>query len=218
VVLDTGAKTIHLVPGLENRGLHPDVMRGEETQIVGVLALQPHLGDRSLLVLPGTHCKWVTVEQERVTRFTTYLTGELFAMLRDHSILGRPAKESGQPAGPDALDQDAFVRGVHAVRDGGAAGVAPRLFSTRSLFLAGVLTAPQTIDYLSGMLIGEEIRSVLADLAGESCPPLVLLGAPSLCERYRLALAESGIDTVNVMNETGPSGLWRIATAAGLVT
>lgn len=217
VAFDTGCGRIHLVPGLSQAGPLPDVMRGEEMQIIGALALEPDLAVGSLFVLPGTHCKWATIAQGRVTRFTTYLTGELFAMLRDHSIIGRPAKEAGVVAQSGILDRDAFARGVRAARESEAVGVAPRLFSTRSLFLTGDLTVSQTLDYLSGLLIGEEIRSVLAELGAAACPPLVILGDPALCDRYRLALVTFGIDRVRVLNETGPLGLWRIAVAAGLV-
>ncbi len=208
--------TIHLVPGLSQGGPFPDVMRGEEMQIVGALAREPELAVASLLVVPGTHCKWATVAAGRVTRFTTYLTGELFALLRDHSIIGRPAKEAGVADQPGGCKRAVFLQGVQAARASGAAGIAARLFSTRSLFLAGELPVEQTLDYLSGLLIGEEIRSVLAEL-GSACPPLVLLGAPTLCDRYQLALAAFGLDTVRLFNETGPLGLWQIAQAAGLV-
>ena len=226
VAFDSGCGTIHLVPGLMQGGSLPDVMRGEEMQIVGVLAMQPALAERSLLVLPGTHCKWAVVEQGRVVRFTTYLTGELFAMLRDHSIIGRPAKEMGATAtatGPD-FDREAFTRGVRSAHESGVVGIAPRLFTARSLFLTGSLTAPQTLDYLSGLLIGEEIRSVIAGLAEAArpaivhCPAIVLLGDPTLCNRYQLALSQFGIVDVQALNETGPLGLWRIGEAAGLVT
>ena len=223
VAFDSGCGTIHLVPGLMQGGSLPDVMRGEEMQIVGVLAMQPALAERSLLVLPGTHCKWAVVEQGRVVRFTTYLTGELFAMLRDHSIIGRPAKEmGGMSTGPE-FDHEAFTRGVRSARESDAAGIAPRLFTARSLFLTGGLTATQTLDYLSGLLVGEEIRSVAAGLAESAgsaiirCPSIILLGDPTLCNRYRLALAQFGIDDVQTLNETGPLGLWRIGEAAGLV-
>jgi 2-dehydro-3-deoxygalactonokinase len=194
----------------------PDVMRGEEMQIVGVLAMQPALAERSLLVLPGTHCKWAAVERGRVVRFTTYLTGELFAMLRDHSIVGRPAKEARVRDGAPGFDELAFTRGIKTARDSGAAGVASRLFTTRSLFLTGDITATQTLDYLSGLLIGEEIRSATVGLTDAAWPAIVLLGDPTLCERYRLALATFGIDTVKALNETGPMGLWRIGQAASL--
>jgi 2-dehydro-3-deoxygalactonokinase len=217
VAFDSGCGTIHLVPGLSQGGPFPDVMRGEEMQIIGALALEPALAAASLFVLPGTHCKWATIAEGRVTRFTTYLTGELFAMLRDHSILGRPAKEAGVVAQPGIVDRDAFAKGVQAARESEAVGVAPRLFSTRSLFLNGDLTVSQTLDYLSGLLIGDEIRSVLAELGAAACPPLVLLGDPALCDRYRLALATFGIDRVRALDETGPLGLWQIAVAAGLV-
>ena len=150
-------------------------------------------------------------------RFTTYLTGELFALLRDHSIIGRPAKEMGATTTGPEFDREAFTRGVRSAHESGAVGIAPRLFTARSLFLTGALTAPQTLDYLSGLLIGEEIRSVVAGLRDAACPSIALLGDPTLCNRYRLALSQFGIDDVQALNETGPLGLWRIGEAAGLV-
>lgn len=217
VAFDTGVGTIHLVPGLIQREPLPDVMRGEEMQIVGALAMQPRLAERSLLVLPGTHCKWAVVERGRVVRFTTYLTGELFAMLRDHSIIGRPAKEARAIATGVAFDREAFTRGVRSARESGAAGMTPRLFTARSLFLTGELAATQTLDYLSGLLIGEEIRGAVVGLPLADCPAIMLLGDPTLCDRYRLALSQFGIDAVHPLNDTGPLGLWQIGQAAGLV-
>jgi len=218
VPFDGGCGTLHFVPGLMQGGMLPDVMRGEEMQIIGGLAIEPSLAVESLFVLPGTHCKWAEIRGGRVVRFTTYLTGELYAMLRDHSIIGRPAKESGAVTATDPAAADAaFRRGLQAARESGAEGMAGRLFSTRSLFLMGELSAPQTLDYLSGVLIGEEIRSVIAGLNGAVCPPLVLLGDPGLCDRYRVALAAFGIDRVRALNETGPAGLWQIARTAGLL-
>lgn len=216
VPFDSPCGRIHLVPGLARAGEFPDVMRGEEVQIVGALAADPAIATASLLVLPGTHCKWATVEKGLVTRFTTYLTGELFAMLRSHSIIGRPARDAAlEPGGPGT--EAAFRRGVRVAREAGGEGIAGRLFTTRSLFLVGDLPLEHTLDYLSGLLIGDEIRSVVAGLRGMDCPPLVLIGAAALCDRYRLALAEFGIECVRVAAETGPAGQWRIAVAAGLV-
>lgn len=205
---------MHFVPGLMQGGSAPDVMRGEEAQIMGALEREPALAVDSLVVLPGTHCKWARIQDGRVTGFTTYLTGELFAMLRDHSIVGRPAR--GAEGGPDASRAAAFRRGLAAARASGAAGIAGRLFTTRSLFLCGDLAAADSLDYLSGLLVGEELRSVLATLGG-SCPPCVLVGDPALCSRYREACAEFGIESARSLDDTGPLGLWRIATAAGLV-
>lgn len=216
VAFDGGCGTVHIVPGLRQGGGLPDVMRGEETQILGALAIEPELAAASLFVLPGTHCKWADIRAGRVVRFTTYITGELFAVLRDHSLMGRPAHEAvAQPADAAAAVADAsFRRGLKTAHDSGAEGMTGRLFTTRSLFLNGELSALQTLDYLSGLLIGEEIRSVIAGLHGRPCPPIVLLGAAGLCDRYRVALEEFGIDRVRTLDETGPAGLWQIAKAS----
>jgi 2-dehydro-3-deoxygalactonokinase len=216
LAFDTGCGTLHIVPGVMQRGELPNVLRGEETQILGALALEPALADHSLLVLPGTHSKWVSICKGRIERFATYMTGELFAVLRDHSILGRPARDSG-PAAGGPMHDEAFRRGLRVARESGSEGVACRLFTTRSLFLAGDLPAAQTLDYLSGLLIGEEIRSVVAELGGAARPPLVLIGEPALCGRYAAALKESGCNRVRILENTAPAGLWQIAGAAGLL-
>lgn len=219
VPFDSVCGMLHLVPGLSQSGESPDVMRGEETQIVGAISREPRLAGDSLLVLPGTHCKWARVSDGRVTRFTTHLTGELFAMLRDHSIIGRPAREAAKDGALVTEPYDAaFVRGVHVVRDGGAAGVAGKLFTTRSLYLAGDLQVAETLDYLSGLLIGEELRSVRAGLGDAGWPPCVLLGEPALCGRYRDALVEYGAVDVRLLEDTGPAGLWHLASVAGIVS
>jgi len=219
VAFDGGCGTLHIVPGLIQGGGLPDVMRGEETQIMGALAIDPELAAASLFVLPGTHCKWADIRSGRIVRFTTYITGELYALLRDHSILGRPAKEVvAQPADAAYAVADAsFRRGLKTALDSGAEGIAGRLFTTRSLFLNGALSAAQTLDYLSGLLVGEEIRSVIAGMDGRPCPPIVLLGDAGLCDRYRIALTEFGINRVRTLNETCPAGLWQIASAARLL-
>lgn len=218
VPFDSECGRLHMVPGIDQAGDAPDVMRGEEAQIVGAIVREPSLAKESLLVLPGTHCKWARIRDGRIVRFTTYLTGELFAMLRDHSIIGRPARDTAKDAtATTPACGVAFVRGVRTARDGGAAGIAGKLFTTRSLYLAGDLQVADTLDYLSGLLIGEELRSVLASLASSHWPPCVLLGDPTLCSRYREALAEFGAEDVRSLDDTGPVGLWHIALAAGLV-
>lgn len=205
---------VHLVPGLVQHGESADVMRGEETQIAGALAQEPVLAADSLFVLPGTHCKWARVADGRVTRFTTYITGELFALLRDHSLLGRPARDAA--SGTTATAAAAFHRGLDAVRASGAAGGSAKLFTARSLFLAGDLAAGDVLDYLSGLLVGEELRSVLAGLNAER-PPCVVIGDAALAARYRTALAAFGLADARVLDDTAPAGLWTIALAAGLV-
>jgi len=228
VAFETPVGVVHLVPGLRQGGRHPDVMRGEEVQIAGALEADPSLVTGARMVLPGTHCKWATIRDGAVTGFTTYLTGELFAMLRDHSIVGRPARDArlaGAGATQPSVAEAAFVRGVRMARESGRRGIAGRLFTTRSLWLVGDLPVGQTLDYLSGLLVGEELRSALAG-GDESAPgganhgdaaPIVLIGDAMLCARHRLALGEFGVADVRVANDTGPTGLWTIATAAGLV-
>jgi 2-dehydro-3-deoxygalactonokinase len=206
---------VHIVPGLVQEGESADVMRGEETQITGAISLEPALAVDSLFILPGTHCKWAHVRGGHVTHFTTYITGELFALLRDHSLLGRPARDAA--AGTPAAATAAFGRGLDAARASGAGGAMAKLFTARSLFLAGRLAAADVLDYLSGLLVGEEVRSVLANLGPER-PPCVVIGDATLAARYRTALAAFGMADARVLDDTAPAGLWAIALAAGLVT
>ena len=136
-----------IAPGLTCRdeaGI-PDVIRGEETQILGVL---DQLGaGRHTICLPGTHSKWVEVENSRIVRFSTHMTGEAFAVFKAHSILGRMMKDG-------VTDQDAFADGVRRSADGG--GMLHHLFGVRSRGLFGELQESASASYLSGLLIGHE--------------------------------------------------------------
>lgn len=200
---------LHLVPGVRLGGVRPDVMRGEETQVIGLLALQPALTERASLVMPGTHSKWVRVQAGRIVDFHTYMTGELFALLREHSILGRPAREAG--GGP--ASDEAFERGVGAVRAAGAAGASAVLFSARALVLDGQLRAGDSLEYLSGLLVGEELRCALLD---EDAAAPVLVGDAALCARYRRALALFDRDSQTPGEGAAAAGSWQIARQAGL--
>ena len=199
-------RQLWIVPGVRQPGDRPDVMRGEETQIAGALALRPELSADARIVLPGTHSKWARVSAGRIASFTTYMTGELFAVLRDHSILGRAA---GSDAGRDG--DSAFLRGVDAAR--GADGIAPLLFSARALVLTGGIAPEDALDYLSGLLIGDELRSALTEPG--AAPRLI--GEPALAARYAGALARFGFDGAEAIPDTAAAGLWRIAVAAGIV-
>ena len=213
--------TIHIVPGVLERGELPNVMRGEETQIFGALAgLLPasaHDADGAgeLIGLPGTHAKWAVARGARIERFHTFMTGEVFAALRDHTILGRTM------AAPELPDTEAFLRGVNVARTRGRAGVLATIFSTRTLGLTGQLQPDEQPDYLSGLLIGHELAGLEAllaqqgsTLAGKS---LLLIGNDALCERYRLALAQFGCTDASPVKQATEHGLWRIAVQAGLV-
>jgi len=198
---------MRIVPGLAQRGARPDVMRGEETQIVGALTVEPSLAD-ALVVLPGTHSKWVRLGDARIREFTTYMTGELFAVLRTHSILGRLA--AGDISDP-AAERAAFTRGVmEAQRRAG--GLAPLLFSARASVLVDDLPAIASLEYLSGLLIGDELRVGL--LGGDR--PAALIGDPALAARYAAALEALGVSGVPVLPDAAPAGLWAIAQHASL--
>lgn len=200
---------VHIVPGLHNsRG--PDVMRGEETQLLGALVLRPELAAGSHWILPGTHSKWVGVRAGAVVDFFTVMTGELFALLREHSML---CSDSIEPV----TDPEAFDRGVIAARDSGAAGAFSRLFSARALMLDGALAAGEVPEYLSGLLIGEELRSGLAGQRFRSAAPFQLIGDATLCARYRAAATHFDIELAEPVVEAAAHGLWHIAQGAGLI-
>ena len=198
---------LHIVPGVRRGGARPDVMRGEETQIVGLLARSAGVDARR--VLPGTHCKWVRVDSGRIVDFHTYMTGELFALLREHSILGRPAREAGAGEPSD----EAFDAGVVAVRDGGPSGATALLFSVRARVLAAQLPAAHSLDYLSGLLVGEELRCALPEAEDAE---IQLVGEAALCARYQRAFALFGRSASLAGMDAAAQGLWRIALRAGL--
>ena len=140
---------------------------------------------RHRIVLPGTHSKWVTVEDGRITAIRTYLTGELFALLRDHSILARAATDGEVDA---ADDQAGFVDGLDRARSGGLIGA---LFTARSAQLLEGRSHGWALGYLSGLLIGGEIVEALA---GAPLPDrIMLIGDPRLAARYRIALAAHAV-------------------------
>jgi len=158
-------------------------MRGEETQVFGWLALRPQRSSGPRLVIhPGTHAKWVLIEGDRIVRFVTVMTGELFAVLRRHSVLRSDAE-------PD--DFAAFEAGVAAAGDGSA--LAARLFTARSRVVAADRPADETPSYLSGLLIGAELASIPPLLGVDLEAPVALLGDARLCEWYARALARRGL-------------------------
>ncbi|MBE1162224.1 2-dehydro-3-deoxygalactonokinase [Dyella acidiphila] len=199
-----------IAPGL--RRIAPaDVMRGEETQIIGALTRGSQELASAHFVLPGTHSKWATVNEGCIVAFDTVMTGELYALLLKHSILGIGTASDTV----HAFSQAAFVRGLRAVQDSGSSGVFGCLFATRALMLAGELAADDVPDYLSGLLIGEEFR--LAALRGANAHPLCLIGEPALCERYLVAAAEFGHASPTIVEDAAAEGLWQLAAMAGLL-
>lgn len=206
-VVPAGDSVVHIVPGLRVTGPDPDVMRGEEVQLVGALATSAERPET--VVLPGTHSKWVRLDGARVTGFTTAMTGELYGLLMRDSILARLA--TGEP-GPEA--SSAFTRGLEAeAAHGDERGLPALLFTARTLVLAGRLDPTEVADYLSGLLIGAEVRHALRDV-----PPgvVVLCGPPATTHRYRVALERGGASVRTVGEDAATRGLWRVALHAGL--
>lgn len=162
----------------------PDVMRGEETQIFGALALDPALSEgRRLLVMPGTHSKWVELEGGRVTRFQTSFTGELFALLRDQSILTRLG--AGDEGG-----EDGFAAGLARIRQTGA--LLASMFEARAAQLIDGRSRGWAVGFLSGLALGAEV-SENARLAGATAgEPVTLIGGAELSALYVKALAAFG--------------------------
>jgi 2-dehydro-3-deoxygalactonokinase len=197
---------IHIVPGLscQNRFGAPDLLRGEETQLLGALSrLEPH----QLVCLPGTHTKWVVVEEGQVRDFFTAPTGELFAVLRDHSVLVRP------PQGGDAaLDAEAFNKGLASVAAQPDVAILHRLFECRSRPLSGDLPATAAAAYLSGLLIASDVHGALRSLSNTFVPStVVLIGAPQLTQRYASACATLDLHTTQIDGATASlAGLTQI--------
>ena len=196
---------IALVPGLSCTSadtLHtPDVMRGEEVQIFG--ALHRAGRDSATLVLPGTHSKWVQVHSGRVVLFQTFMTGEVFAVMSQHSILGKTLDLNG------AFNESAFLQGVDQSQHAGS--MLHHLFAVRTLGLFDRLSAAQLPSYLSGLLIGEELRSQSLSPAQDG--PVILIGSDALTMRYTLALQHLGIACQSHGAEATWAGLFALASA-----
>ena len=187
---------VKLVPGLSGTDPSgvPEVMRGEETQVLGVPSL---IRSGGLACLPGTHSKWVTVEGGRITGFTTHMTGEVFAALRGHTILGRMMRD-GPPGTP--FGGAPFEAGLRRSADPG--GLLHQLFGVRSRALTGELAETDSPAYLSGLLIGHEIRAALGrgghaegqaePSSGAERPVVQVIGEPDLTDLYAAAITASG--------------------------
>jgi 2-dehydro-3-deoxygalactonokinase len=179
---------VAIVPGLRGPGLDggPDVMRGEETQVIGWLAQDPsRCRGRYVLCHPGTHAKWVLVEDGRIVRFITAMTGELFSVLTRHSVLR--CEE-----GPE--DTQAFAQGLEVAGDGSA--LAARLFTARARVVGGGDLKPQAVrSFLSGLLIGSEVASTPALLQVGPLSPIALIGDAKLCDAYATAMTRLGLQS-----------------------
>src|SRR3954469_4667043 len=179
---ETDGRAVAILPGLSCIGKTgaPDVMRGEETQILGAMRLHPELGrGRYVICLPGTHAKWVALQDGAVVAFQTALSGELFELLRRHSVLARD--------GGDVAVNDAFLRGLEFAKASRQADLLYLVFSTRARVVTGEMPKSDAAAYLSGLIVGKDVATAAAlfDL-GASVP---LVCAPALAALYARALA-----------------------------
>ncbi|MEZ3498663.1 2-dehydro-3-deoxygalactonokinase [Pantoea sp. KPR_PJ] len=170
-----------IVPGLS---IHAEdnvnVMRGEETQLLGAARLLP----ASCYVMPGTHCKWVSEAQRQIVSFRTLMTGELHHLLLNHALIGTGLPEQ-------VADADAFRQGLETgVHD---RSILRRLFEVRAAHVLGVRPRESVSEFLSGLLIGHEVALMAETFVEEKTAPLTLIAGPALAERYLQAMALCGL-------------------------
>jgi 2-dehydro-3-deoxygalactonokinase len=202
-------RRVVLAPGLsceDETGV--DVMRGEETEILGVA----DVGGR-LIVLPGSHSKWAKIEGGRIIAFKTFITGELFASLRDHTIAGAFAR-AAPPKEPGPAFALGVERGAAAAVSKTKSGLLGLLFGARSLPLMGKLEADDSGEYLSGLLIGAEIGEARRLYPGEE--PHVA-GGEALVKRYLAAFDTLSVGALAAPPRAAARGLFRIARDGGLL-
>lgn len=169
------------VSGLSAWG-QPDVMRGEEVQLLGLGRLHP--APEHLVILPGTHSKHARLVDGRLVSFSTFMTGELFSVLGTHSLLGRHP-------GPQQDNDASFLAGVRAARS--AAPFSHLIFAARTRYLCGDIAREHVHSFLSGILIGHELSTLAA---GQQ---VWLVGSTTLSARYQLAatVTQTRLSAVN---------------------
>ena len=200
----TSGRSVHFITGLHFNSptITHDVIRGEETQVIGSLG-----SGATQVVTRGTHCKWINVVGNRISGFATYMTGESFAVYKEHSILGRLMKEAPE-------DEGAFKRGVEkAFAD--PAGLLHTLFSVRSLGLFGDLAPESLASYLSGLLIGQEVAH--ATQGHDRASKYIVLGSPTQTITCIIALRLAGLNVEVGDPLCGIKGQHVIAKEAGIL-
>lgn len=200
---EPGVGDILLIPGiLQAEGVIPDVMRGEETQIFGALHLMG-LSD-AVCIMPGTHSKRVEVRGGRIMAFQTFMTGEVFAALKGHTILGRLMAEG-------VSDGSGFARGLDVAAGlEGPGALLHAVFGARTLGLTGGLAAAELAEFLSGVLIGAELRQAVPEPGGRA----VVIGSAALQARYASAAERLGVTLMPAPDRCVVAGQGLILAAA----
>jgi 2-dehydro-3-deoxygalactonokinase len=223
----SGKTTLYIVPGISVAGVPgeslPEIMRGEETQIAGIVSRGSQYertdSEDLLIGLPGTHAKWVLVRKGKIVTFSTFVTGELFGWLTSHSVIAKGEKKT------TAFAAEAFQAGMEVARAQmaeGAGGVLSTIFSARARHVLGELKQEHQPDYLSGLLIMEELLGVerivrRGRLNPRQFPRIVLAGEAALCARYKWACEQFPWPIVETIEGAAERGLWNVARAAKLV-
>lgn len=198
--------TITFLPGLTDPSAHPfpDVMRGEETQLVG-FGLERDI----TVVLPGTHAKWARIAGGKIAAFQTLVTGEIFGTLSRHSFLSKVARKPATP------DWDAFLKGVALVRDDKRpAGLLTHLFSVRTGWLSGNLVPEQMTDYLSGLVVASEFREAKALGWFEDGERIAVVGDDDLVEVYERVAGAFGLSLEPAPEDAAMRGCLTVAGIA----
>lgn len=186
----------------------PDIMRGEETQIIG--CMQQDNPTPEVYLLPGTHSKWASSQSGEIKNFMSYMTGEIFALLKNHSILGTLVTPNKNPL------SDGFLKGVKN-RFQSDTSLLHQVFSTRTLALFDQLPSDEISDFLSGLLIGEEVKSAKLNFDIEVTQTVQIIGRDDLAQRYSLALNMAGISNTIAFENAAATGLYKIAKKAGII-
>ncbi len=200
----TSGRTIHFITGMHHKStsIGHDVMRGEETQVFGSLE-----SGALHFVAPGTHSKWIDVAKHKIIGFSSYMTGEVFALLRNHSILGRLMTS-------DVADEPAFLKGVDkALVD--PAGFLHSIFSVRTLGLFNDMHPEHLASYLSGIVIGTEVAH--ATVNNDRAAKYVVLASAGIGARYVQAMTHAGLNAVMGDPLAVIKGEAAVAHAAGVI-
>ena len=201
------ARRVDIVPGIALKtATAVDVMRGEETQLLGA-ALLGH--ENGWFLLPGTHSKWVRMAEGRVADFATFMTGELFDLLGRHGTLAAAA--GADHAGADPHHPDAFGQGLGAGAD---VALSHALFGCRARVVTGALPPEQARAYLSGLLIGAEWHELRRRGGGHLPTKVTVIGAPHLAARHAEAAAAFGVP----LQHLDPAEVYKTALAHLLMT
>ena len=193
-----------IVPGIQyfENGI-PDVMRGEETQIAGLLWSQHQVG---LCILPGTHSKWVFTNRGRIESFTTFMTGEIFSLVEKHSIVNRLMVGK-------SFSREDFLSGCnHSLNS--SYGFLKQIFSARTMVLFEKVKPKGIHSYLSGIVIGNEIKDGLENHYNNTRyknNTIILNGEYSLCNLYKIAFEMAGIKVKLEKKNLLAKGLYQIA-------